>query len=459
LSLKYYKLEGDAETEEVKNELKRAEYGIVNTLNKCYYEAGNFRKMKDVRARTPQGFPRLPTGKKPKKELSEACHDSIDVLLADHWMNYSSTSNSSELQRVGNKIQAQIAKSGIERRGTLYPEAHLRATYLEHEIELGFHSSVGCRPLRDAVSSSVPLREEDLRNHQIKLRKHREIIVGAIDFAREEYRINKEWEPRSPILEQSFDHGLFIPYRSLFMILSGRYRTIEGVDRVNLLRATMAKDGQSVDRQNWDVDFREALRDFSSAHGGVGEENSILKAIADIAAAETCMQMSRSLYLMQSAQDDTTGRKVCDAVDAKLRSASGYLWRAAESLASAPQYVFVWKFHYVAQASYHIERTLWNMLGAFVSYKSTATIRGTESRRQMMEAGNLLDRARRGLAAIRSGLDHTAQDEDRFKAEWRYQWGRLACTSVAAAMLRKLISEARPFDTVHDSVSTSKLGG
>lgn len=426
------------ETSTFTEALETFETAVYETLSKAYYERGDFVAMRacaEIRQERDQAS-------------ENAAHCRLDMKIAEHWSGFLGNP-ATQPSGPGREIKSILDEK--DPKGALIPECRLRLDYLRIERSLSVIAPVGSVPRARVFGVAEPTAEQSqagLNDLAEAMRMAFSLAIKSIEFAREEHPMSEFKGMRSPILEATADHGLFLPYRSLFQIQAGRIKTAAGI-------ISAQRVGKADSTFPFREQFTEAFRELANARSGIGPENSILLAIADISGAEAALAYVACLYRSHDSVDDPDGKDMLWQNDSKLRTAAGYLRQAEEHLAEAPQYVLVWRYYHALQVRYHLERTIWNMQQALTSFwsRNGRDTKYDDPERAVMEGGRLLDRARKGLAAIRNGLDYSSPKEVRFTDEWTYQWGRLGCAVFAGAMVRHAVAEKAPFSTFTEELA------
>jgi SIR2-like domain len=362
-------------------------------------------------------------------------------------------------------IESQLVTSshGAMRLWPDQPEARLRAYYLVAEKRLGEHA----RKTRDVFRTEETRSKAntDFINRGRRDLEHIEdILTKAIEEAREEAKETSgsaEGIMRNPLLEPAADRGLFIPYRSLYQTLLGRCHLSKARFRINQARsrfeelvtnlrvakgfARKPKAGSKTPLDELSEKrisrgllekargaLTEAYKDLAYAKNGIGQENSLIIAIADLACADVALTGSDLELCHSYLSDWNGGQNVINRSRAKLETASSYLTRCLERLLQGPRFVLIWRLYHQVQVSYHIRRIAIIMHEVAISQK-----RRQKSDPELItkKTGELVRRLRIGLTGLRFGLDYSPADSAKnHRDEFIELWAKLGAVALAAAV-------------------------
>ena len=241
--------------------------------------------------------------------------------------------------------------------------------------------------------------------------------------------------------------GAYRPYRSVFRSLKGR-AIVAGLLQSNLADANLARDLSSL---------RRAMKQFDQAKGGLDDRHSLLRAWADLYAAEATLLFIRRTF-DRIGKDETASEesnRCFSTIHAQLLNCRTQLAGGIDALMSGRRNALWW--HHCARliAQYHTERLFVDLCQLHEGFKDRAAMADFKNRIDkadgakppvdrgidLAKAGtDLLKRYTKALDAMASFVDYSINRESSRDSAWFLR--TLAEVHLAAATAAAVYQEA-----------------
>lgn len=355
----------------------------------------------------------LTTNGAPPKEQFKKIHYWIDIASSLQHLEYESAFPLAErLFRWMNRLLNQF--EGM--RDDVFQDARLRLDYRHADLKLSKLSFWKNRTLRFLDEASGK-EAEDSGGSEPENDGMKRIQKRVVTITEKALKRVREQDPKAepmlwdPLIGQPRDGSLYRNYRSLFQIVKGRAASVKGAE----------------------AGFDEAYRDFELARGGIDPDDHLLMALPELFGAECCLIHS-DFILNHSEKDDPEGLNRIRLAGNKYRMASGLLKRARTQILSGRRNVIWWKFFFQLVAQYQAERVLRRV----VELRYQMNLPSKERRGPLIPSthvAQIVARLRKGLAAIRQGIDYSLEVDDSPDENLTRIWFELAFGGFAYSTL------------------------
>ena len=196
--------------------------------------------------------------------------------------------------------------------------------------------------------------------------------------------------------------GAYLPYRSVFRILTGR---------AIVARLLTSKVGTASLTEDL-ATLRTAMREFDQGKGGLNTRLVLLRGWADLHAAESTLFFVRRTFDRTSDRTEDPNR--LGVIEAKLRSCRTQLRNALASLQSGRRNALWWRHYYRLYAQYHTEKLFVDLCR--LDNHPISSANGSDRR---FDSGiDLVRRYTKALEAIATFADYSLIRAEAIKSPW-----------------------------------------
>lgn len=233
--------------------------------------------------------------------------------------------------------------------------------------------------------------------------------------------------------------GAYRPYRSVFRTLKGRAKI-----------AQLLTDKSSIEKETDLENFREAMKQFDLAKGGLDSSQSLLRGWADLHAVEGTLMFIRRIF---------DKHRDLGLIEAKLLGAKSHLLQAITSFRAGRRNAVWWRQYYQLVAQYHTERLLHNLCNVIELCEpredcTKQKIAGEEAERGLHELSvDILRRYRKGFESIVCYLDNSLDCAGARAGRWFMR--TVTELNIATALaISRVEGTGKPFEEVAQLIYT-----